>query len=319
MSTGDRVRDRARARLDGPERRRSASVLRPPSRAAWHRKQPIAQLFMAGSSLRFVETPEPLAADETRAVWGLPDWRRRRRRRRGWPSAARRLVGLGANRIRPLSWVIDGRGSCTYDADGAVRPRTTARDRVLRRGDAGACAGAARCDRQRAHHEVQRRGRCLAAANRRATSDPRARAGRSQSDASIALGAPGVRTNLGLLRAARERTACTPSSSRTRRAGWRARRRAPRRRKSASGDEVVTDVPIHALFDEVDALEVRLLVAGFEALLRGSRWFATAARSMPGRGGHGGPPVAHPRRQRRLRLDELVAGALISYPTYVSH
>ena len=82
-------------------------------------------------------------------------------------------------------------------------------------------------------------------------------------------------------------------------------------------DEIVTDVPIHALFDEVDALEVLTSLAGFEALLRGK---PVVCHGSPFYAGWGLTEdlVAHPRRNRRLSLDELVAGALIVYPTYVS-
>jgi len=82
-------------------------------------------------------------------------------------------------------------------------------------------------------------------------------------------------------------------------------------------DEVVTDVAMGELLSAVDEVHVLTSLAGFEALLRGkpvtcygqpfyAGWGLTEDRS------------AIARRTYRLTLDELVAGALILYPTYVS-
>ena len=82
-------------------------------------------------------------------------------------------------------------------------------------------------------------------------------------------------------------------------------------------DEVVTDVPIHELFAKVDEVQVLTSLAGFEALLRGK---PVVCHGSPFYAGWGltDDLQTHPRRTRRLSLDELVAGALIAYPTYVS-
>ena len=82
-------------------------------------------------------------------------------------------------------------------------------------------------------------------------------------------------------------------------------------------DEVVTDVPIHQLFAQVDELQVLTSLAGFEALLRG---LPVVCHGSPFYAGWGlvDDVHPHPRRTRRLSLDALVAGALIDYPTYVS-
>jgi capsular polysaccharide export protein len=81
-------------------------------------------------------------------------------------------------------------------------------------------------------------------------------------------------------------------------------------------DRIVTTVGIAELLERVDALETMTSLAGFEALLRGVR---VAAHGRPFYAGWGltedlDPP---PRRDRRLSLDELVAGALILYPRYL--
>ena len=71
------------------------------------------------------------------------------------------------------------------------------------------------------------------------------------------------------------------------------------------------------LLDCVDEVHVLTSLAGFEALLRGRR---VETYGQPFYSGWGLTtdhcPVA--RRKRILDLDELVAGTLILYPTYVS-
>lgn len=64
-------------------------------------------------------------------------------------------------------------------------------------------------------------------------------------------------------------------------------------------------------------MHVLTSLAGFEALLRGKR---VVCYGQPFYSGWGltEDVCPHPRRQRTLALDELVAATLILYPTYVS-
>jgi capsular polysaccharide export protein len=83
-------------------------------------------------------------------------------------------------------------------------------------------------------------------------------------------------------------------------------------------DEVVVDAPMGRLLEAVDEVHVLTSLAGFEALLRGKM---VATHGCPFYAGWGltrdfCAPIA--RRGRSLQLDELVAGALILYPVYVS-
>jgi capsular polysaccharide export protein len=281
--------------------------------SAW--KQPIVRDFLAGSDVRFADTAQPLQAGEARAVWG-----------RGPEPAGDgllrvedgflRSVGLGANLVRPLSWVIDRRGMY-YDATAAsdlehllenerFDAATLARAAALR-----AAIVAAGITKYNVGSGAWRRP----AGDRRVVLVP----GQVENDASIAWGAPGVHTNLGLLRAVRER--CPQA--------WIVYKPHPDvladKRPGAAGidearrwcDEIVTDVAIHRLFDQVDELQVLTSLAGFEALLRGK---PVVCHGSPFYAGWGLTVdlLAQPRRSRRLALDELVAGALIAYPTYVS-
>lgn len=74
---------------------------------------------------------------------------------------------------------------------------------------------------------------------------------------------------------------------------------------------------MQVLLDAVDEVHVITSLAGFEALLRGRK---VTCYGNPFYAGWGLTQDMAPlvRRTRRLSLDELVAGALILYPTYVS-
>ena len=286
-------------------------------------KQPIARAFFGGSALRFVEAAETLAPGEERAVWG-----RGTSCRAEAPSIQAdhallrvedgflRSVGLGANLVQPLSWVIDRRGMY-YDAsaasdlealleaggfDSALLSRASAlREAIVAAGITKYNVGAGFWQRPQGKQHV--------------VLVP----GQVENDASITWGAPGVRTNLGLLQAVRT---LLPEA-------WivykphpdvLAGKRPGHAEVEASRrwcDEIVTDVAIHRLFEQVDELHVLTSLAGFEALLRG---VPVTCHGSPFYAGWGltRDVIAHPRRTQRLTLDELVAGALIVYPSYVS-
>jgi capsular polysaccharide export protein len=82
-------------------------------------------------------------------------------------------------------------------------------------------------------------------------------------------------------------------------------------------EEVVTDVSMAALLDVVDEVHVLTSLSGFEALLRGK---PVTCHGQPFYSGWGltRDRIPTARRHRQLRLDELVAGALIEYPLYLS-
>jgi capsular polysaccharide export protein len=227
-----------------------------------------------------------------------------------------RSVGLGADLVRPLSWVMDRTGMY-YDAtrpsdletllqtatfDGAMLERARAlRERIVGAGLTKYNVGAGSWRRPSAARKV--------------VLVP----GQVESDASIAYGAPGVRTNIDLLRAARR---AAPDAYLVYKphpdvvAGLRKQGQGESEAAQLC-DEIVIDAPMHALLAEVDELHVLTSLAGFEALLRGK---PVRCEGLPFYAGWGLTTDAHrcERRTRRLTLDELVAGALILYPTYVS-
>ena len=282
-------------------------------------KQPSVQAFLGGSEVRFSESAQAPAAGEQRAVWGRGSAELAAEAPAGLlriEDGFLRSVGLGANLVQPLSWVIDRQGMY-YDAsapsdleslleaggfDAALLARARAlREAIVARGITKYNVGAGAWQRPPGAHRV--------------VLVP----GQVENDASIAFGAPAVRTNLGLLEAVR----------RSRPDAWIVYKPHPDvlagKRPGEAGieeakrwcDQIVTDVPIHRLFEQVDELQVLTSLAGFEALLRG---VPVVCHGLPFYAGWGltEDRLACPRRTRRLTLDDLVAGALIAYPTYVS-
>ena len=227
-----------------------------------------------------------------------------------------RSVGLGVDLIRPMSWVVDGRG-IYYDAtrpsdlehllstmpfDAATLQRAARlRERVVAQGLTKYNTGGQRWQRPAGAASV--------------VLVP----GQVESDASLAYGAPGIRSNMALLQAAR---AAHPDAYLIYKphpdvlAGLRARG-ADEQEALRWCDEVVEHAPMGDLLMAVDRVHVLTSLAGFEALLRGK---AVTCHGQPFYSGWGltQDMVPNGRRTRRLALDELVAGALIGYPVYLS-
>lgn len=282
-------------------------------------KKPIVRAFFGGSEVKFVKQAEQVPPGGTLAVWG----------RREVPLAAPRelalvrledgflrSVGLGAELVRPLSWVMDRRG-IYYDAGApsdlehllataVFEPALLARARALRERI---------IEQGITKYNVGQGCWTRPSAARRVVLVP----GQVESDAAIALGAPGLRTNLALLQAVR---AASPEAyvvykphpdvvAKLRRAGQ------GENDVRHHCDEIVVDVPMDGLLTQADEVHVLTSLAGFEALLRGRE---VVTYGCPFYAGWGLTRDHHrlPRRGRRLTLDELVAAVLILYPTYVS-
>lgn len=227
-----------------------------------------------------------------------------------------RSVGLGVDLIRPMSWVIDGRGiyydatrpcdlehllATTQFAAAAVQRAAQLRERVVAHGLTKYNTGGQHWQRPAGAASV--------------VLVP----GQVESDASLAYGAPGIRSNMALLQAAR---AAHPDAYLVYKphpdvlAGLRARG-ADEQEALRWCDEVVEHAPMGELLMAVDQVHVLTSLAGFEALLRGKR---VTCHGQPFYSGWGltQDMLPNARRTRRLALDELVAGALIEYPVYLS-
>lgn len=145
--------------------------------------------------------------------------------------------------------------------------------------------------------------------------------GQVEDDASIRLGCTNVCTNLALLRVVREAQPDAfiiykphPDVLSLNRKGRLALDAA---RQYA--DQLAEGVSVVSCIDACDEVHTMTSLAGFDALLRGKKvvtygqpfyagWGLTEDRAINA--------TAFERRQRRLSLDELVAGALLLYPIY---
>jgi capsular polysaccharide export protein len=282
-------------------------------------KWPIVRQCFPGRRVEFVQRGEPVPALTWLVLWGTeqvpPDVRSDVRILRV-EDGFLRSAGLGADLVRPVSWVVDGQG-IYYDAthpsdleatlngerfDAALLARATAlRRRIVQARLSKYNVGFRSWTRPQGHSRV-----ILVP-------------GQVESDASIAFGVGSVRTNIGLLRAVRS---ANPDAylvykphpdvlARLRVAGQ------GERAASQWCDEVVADVDIAELLEAVDEVHVLTSLAGFEALLRGK---SVTCYGQPFYSGWGLTNDITPnlRRCRRLSIDELVAGALIRYPLYLS-
>ena len=278
-------------------------------------KRPILRRFMAGSAIRFVDDFAAVPPGAAVAVWGSRDVH-------GREGAVRvedgflRSVGLGADFTQPLSWVQDDRG-IYYDAS-----RPSALEHLLATSEfAPALVERAAKLREMidaagiTKYNVGSGGWGRPKTDKKVILVP----GQVESDASIRLGTRDTCTNADLMRAAR---ALEPDAHLIYKphpdvmAGVR-EGRVREREAFDLADEVVTDVGIAAMLPQVDAVHTMTSLVGFEALMRGVE---VTCHGQPFYSGWGLTRDVFPpeRRQRRLTLDELVAAALILYPTYVS-
>ena len=278
-------------------------------------KKPIVRDFFQGSTVWFVRRSDQAPENATLAVWGQGQQDEKRRVIR-LEDAFLRSVGLGADLIRPLSLVVDGRGvyydaTAPSDLEHLLQTINFSTDLLAR----------ARRLRERIVEQGLTKYNVGSWGWRRPDGATRIILvpGQVESDASIRYGAPGIRTNMGLLQAVREANPSVHVIYKPHPDVLAGLRQKGENEDQAMRwcDEVVTDVAMGELLSAVDEVHVLTSLAGFEALLRGK---IVACYGQPFYAGWGltkeRAPIA--RRARRLTLDELAAGALILYPTYVS-
>lgn len=290
-------------------------------------KQNFVQDFLAGSEVEFVNTLPP----EDRSAYQLVVWGHKHTEelaQQGYASNALRIedgfirsVGLGADFIRPLSWVIDPIG-IYYDAH-----RPSELERLLATGEFSTSLinRAANLRNKLVKNGITKYNLGDACRWQRPDGVNKVALviGQVETDAAIKYGASTIRRNIDLLKAVRQ--AC-PNA-------WLVYKAHPdvvaglrcQGEDEASAklwcDEWIGDIPLDGLLSMVDEVHVLSSLAGFEALLRGipvvtwgqpfyAGWGLTIDAAIT-------PEVAA-RRTRRLTLDELVAATLILYPTYVS-
>jgi len=227
-----------------------------------------------------------------------------------------RSVGLGVDLVRPLSWVIDKQGM-HFDA---TRPSDL--ETILATTDFGPelCRRAAAL---RAH--IVAGGITKYNVGCGSWRRPPGRApvilvpGQVPTDAALSFAALQPTANLALLHAVR---ASHPQAHIVYKVhpDIAARMRAEKESLAQVRelcDEVVGDVNMAELLAEVDAVHVLTSLTGFEALLRGVPVTCHGKPFYSGWGLTHDLVAGSDRRQRKLTLDQLVAGALILYPVYL--
>ena len=282
-------------------------------------KMPIVRQCFPESRLIFVDKVSAIVKDVYLVLWGmtpipsgLPENVLILRIEDGFI----RSVGLGADFIKPLSWVIDAQG-IYYDATRTSDLESLCMDTVF---DDALLKRAAALRLKIVATNVTKYN--VGTKYWQRPNDvvhvilvP----GQVESDASLVYGAPLERTNMGLLRAVRF---ANPEAyiiykphpdvlARLRLAGLN--------EDSANlwCDEIVTDVAMGDLLTKVDEVHVLTSLAGFEGLLRQK---PVTCYGQPFYSGWGltRDIILSTRRSRRLSLDELVAATLIKYPLYLS-
>ena len=230
-----------------------------------------------------------------------------------------RSVGLGSDLIRPLSLVLDARGiyfdpTQPSDLEQILGTAQFAEEELLR----------ARQVREfivehgiTKYNLEPRETAMWTSRGRQVVLVP----GQVEDDASIRYGCTDVKTNLGLLQAARKAHPDAfvvykphPDVMSGNRAGKLALAQA---REFA--DHVETRLSVVSCIAACNVVHTMTSLTGFDALLRGKR---VVVYGQPFYAGWGltddvlQEGTAFARRQRRLSLDELVAGTLLRYPIY---
>lgn len=143
--------------------------------------------------------------------------------------------------------------------------------------------------------------------------------GQVENDASIRYGAPAGATNLGLLKSVREQNPEAYIVYKPHPDVVAGLRRKGQNEQAVQQwcDAIIDSGDAVQLFNQVDEVHTLTSLTGFEALLRGVK---VICYGNPFYAGWGLTVDMNPvaRRVRKLELDELVAGALILYPTYIS-
>ncbi len=287
-------------------------------------KKPFIRRFFQGSTLYFDRKPVQWAAGSAHIVWG----------NKPAPAEAHasaraiirledgfiRSVGLGADLIAPQSLAMDGLGMY-YDARHVsgleqLLQNTCYNEMLLER---------AKLLRSRlvaeglSKYNVGSQAWCRAQAGGRANGTLILVPGQVESDASVIFGTQGIATNRALLKAVRVANPNAYLIYKTHPdvvAGLREQGNGEADARLFC-DLMLVDVDMAHLLEQVDEVHTLTSLTGFEALLRGKK---VVCYGLPFYAGWGLTEdiLPLPRRSRELSLDELVAAALILYPTYIS-
>ena len=275
-------------------------------------KRPVLRRFVQGSTLHMVQDIHRIPELAWELKWGTAITREQTVR---VEDGFIRSVGLGADMIRPSSWVFDRIGMY-YDA---TRPSGLEQLLLNARFTDNELARARNLQTVLVSQHVTKynvgKGSWLRPEAKRVILVP----GQVESDASIRLGSPVLKTNLQLLRAVK---AANPEAYIVYKphpdvlAGLRIAGEADAK-PQADYDELVTDQDMAHILAHVDEVHTLTSLAGFEALLRGK---AVTCYGQPFYAGWGLTTDVYPplRRGVSRKVEELIAATLIRYPTYIS-
>lgn len=283
-------------------------------------KRPFIQAFLQGSEVTFAKSfGKKLleTAPNALAVWGSTEA----------PAASKgstllriedgflRSSGLGADLVRPLSLVIDDVG-IYYDASRPSRLEHNLQTQAL---DTVATNRARALRERLIQLDLTKYNLGKQPWTRPETNKPMLLVvGQVETDASIRLGSPDVKSNAELMRRVRQQH---PSAYIVYKphpdvvAGLR-KQGDGEDTCSQVADEVLTQpVSLSNLVAQVDEVHTMTSLLGFEALIRGAK---VVCHGLPFYAGWGltEDRIPCPRRTQRLTVDSLVYGALIAYPRY---
>ena len=280
------------------------------------RKARLLRRFLPEHRIEFVQDWTSVPERATVAVWGSATVPAREGRVLRVEDGFLRSVGLGADLVSPVSWVIDTRGihydpSSESDLEALLQKTAFEADLIGRAAKLRAEIVAAGLTKYNVGAmEWQRPPRATRVA---------LVIGQVEDDASVRLGATGIRTNLDLLQTVRRQM---PSAYVVYKphpdvvAGLR-RSGSDEQRANCYCDEVLLSASLSSVLAQVDEVHVMTSLTGFEALLRHKPVYAYGLPFYAGWGlTRDAQPI--PRRTRRLSVDELTAGVLILYPRYLS-
>lgn len=297
-----------------------------------HHWRKTLQSFAQGSRIHHVSSTHSLPANAVLMVWGqqpvsVPHQSVALIR---WEDGFLRSVGLGAEFAQPLSWVADGE-HLYFDSRGPSRLETWLANHqfTAEEQDRGMALIERLNNSGLSKYNVGTEDWQVPETDKQIILVP----GQVESDASIAFGVPVMgadsplnppRTNMDLLKLVRTENpdawivykphpdvlagARQPGCHEDQAERW--------------ADQVVGDVAINELLPCVDSVHTMTSLTGFEALVRGKSVYCYGLPFYAGWGLTTDYITTQSqiinRRQRRLSLEELVYGALVNYPFYLS-
>ncbi|MGD9889557.1 MAG: hypothetical protein AB7S56_09870 [Halothiobacillaceae bacterium] len=296
--------------------------------SSWKRKA--VRACFPKATLKFMDTlPLPALSNNGADAAGgwLVVWGSRALTEDEAPSAAWRIlriedgflrsVGLGADLIQPVSWVVDPLGMY-YDARHASRL-----ERLLEKSEFTAEMQARAA---RVREAIVAAGLTKYNLGAAKWVKPAGKqkivlvVGQVETDASLKYGAPGIHQNMALLKTVRTHCGDEAYIVYKPHPDVVAKLRAKGVNEDQAdvlADEVLLAGDMASLVTQVDEVHVMTSLTGFEALLRGVK---VVTYGQPFYAGWGLTDDKLPlaRRSRTLNLNELIAGVLLIYPVYFS-